>query len=61
MVEVVVAEFLDRFDHTRCIREQMCAVGLVIDQEPPLPDLNIKPVHRDIQRISEFLGAENVR
>jgi hypothetical protein len=60
LVEVVISEFSDRLDQTRRIHEPMRAVSLAIDYEVPLPDLNVKPVHRNVQRTGEFLSAEEV-
>lgn len=45
----MVSEVADRIHHGRRISEQVGSGRLTIDQKALLPDLHIKPVHRDIQ------------
>ena len=61
LVEFVVAEFSDGLDHAWRVREQVRAGSVAIDQKAPLPDLNIEPIHRNIQLNGELLSTEHVR
>jgi hypothetical protein len=38
----------------------MRAAGLAIDQKPPLSDLDVEPVHRDVQSAGKLLSAEDI-
>jgi hypothetical protein len=58
VIDGVVSQVADGFDYGRSIPEQVGAVRLAIHQEPFLPDLNVDPVHRDIQFSGYFRGAE---
>jgi hypothetical protein len=60
MIELVIAEFSNSFDHARRVGEQVRAGRVTIDQEAPLPDLNVEPVHGNVQYAGEFLSAEQL-
>ena len=60
MIDVVIAQFANGFDDVGRVREQMCAAGLAIDQKASLSDLDIEPVHRDVQSASKLLSAEDI-
>src|SRR3954447_22060208 len=54
MADGVVSQVLDAVDDRGRILEQVRAAGLPIHEEALLPDLNVKPLHRDV----ELGGAE---
>src|SRR5688500_12389240 len=58
MGEIVIAQFANRLDDAGRVREQMRATGLAIDQKPSLSDLDVEPVHRDVEPASKLLSAE---
>ncbi|HUZ64804.1 MAG TPA: hypothetical protein VMU82_13960 [Acetobacteraceae bacterium] len=58
MADVVVSEVLDRLHYGGRIPEQIGAAGLAIRQEAFLSDLNIEPVHGNVQPGGQLGGAE---
>ena len=60
MIELVVAKFPGGLDHARRVREQVCAGRVAINQKTSVSDLNVEPVHRDVQYTGKFLCAEQV-
>ena len=60
-INLVIAEFTNGLNHVRCVREQVRARSVAIDQEAPFPNLYVEPVHRDIQCAGKLVRAEHVR
>ena len=58
VINLVIAEFTNRLDHARLVREQVRARSVAIDQQAPFPDLHIKPVHGDVEFAGKLIGAE---
>ena len=58
VIDGVVSQVADRIDDDGSVSEQVGAVGLAIHEKPFLPDLDVEPVHRDVQRGGHFHGAE---
>ena len=58
MTDGVVSQVTNRVHHAMRVLEQVGSGRLTIDHEALLPDLHIKPVHRDIQPGGKFCGAE---
>lgn len=58
VINGVVSQVADGVDDERGIAEQVGAVGLAIHEKPFLPDLDVEPVHWDVQRGGHFRGAE---
>ncbi len=38
----------------------MCAGRMTIDQNAPLPDLNVEPIHGNVQYAGKLLCAEQI-
>ncbi len=49
MANIVIAQSANRLDDAGRIRKQMRAARLAIDQKAALSDLDVEPVHRDVQ------------
>jgi hypothetical protein len=60
MAEMVIAQFANGFDDAGRVREQMRAARLAIDQKASLSDLDVEPVHRDVQPAGKLLSAEDI-
>ena len=60
MIELVIAEFSNSLNHARRVGEQVRAGRMTIDQKAPLPDLNVQPVHGNVQYAGKLLCTEQV-
>jgi hypothetical protein len=61
LLAFVVPEASDRINDVWRISEQVRARRVWVDQQTPMPNLDIDPVHGNIQFRSEFRGAEKRR
>jgi hypothetical protein len=60
MAEMVIAQLANGFDDAGRVCEQMRAAGLAIDQKPSVSNLDVEPVHRDVQSAGKLLSAEDI-
>jgi hypothetical protein len=58
MADGVVSQVPDAVDDAGRILEQVRAAGLPIHEEALLPDLDVKPLHRDVELGGQLRGAE---
>ena len=58
VIDGVISQVADGIDDEGGIPEQVGTVGLAIHQEPLLPDLDVEPVHRNVQLGGDFRGGE---
>jgi hypothetical protein len=59
-IDLVIAQLADSRDDGRRVREQVRAGRMRINQQAPVPDLHVDPVHRDLQYAGELVRAEHV-
>src|SRR4051794_3277412 len=58
MADGVVSQVPDAVDDGSRILEQVRAAGLLIHEEALLPDLDVKPLHRDVELGGQLRDAE---
>ena len=58
MADGVVSQVPDTVDDGSRILEQVRAAGLSIHEEALLPDLDVEPVHRNVELGGQLRGAE---